>query len=818
MAIKLADVLLYLGVDDDKLSAGLKAAENVADSWGKNVSGKLNDVMRGSLERVGHMATDMVATGVRSAAGLVVESIAAAGDLGESINKVNVVFDTSSETIQRWSQGASTALGQSRQQALEAVGTFGNLFDSMGIGSEKTAEMSTGLVELASDLASFNNIDPSIALEKLRAGIVGEVEPLRTLGVNLTAVAVEAKALQMGIVQTDVDMNKLNRATLNLEKANTLAATALAEHGQESLQYREAAQKVAEAEAQIEDVLQGKKPVLDAAQKAQAAYALIFEQTANAQGDFARTSEGAANAQRILDAQMADMKSTIGEAFLPVWNELLIAMNTMLKDAMPGIASFVKGTLGPAILELIATVKEWVSWFMALDPATQGLIAKTAGFIAVLVPLLGILAPVIGAISGLVGIITAVAPVVATAGGAIALLTNPITLVYAAVVGLTVAWHENWFGIRDITAEATSAIGATLSQWWADFKLGASSALDAVRGWWEAHDQDVQAVATTHWATLGSLWQTQWELLRGVSTAGVQFLTGDWDGGLATLSETAGTFWDNVKGLFQNQLDQVRNLFALFGWGDIGEAIVRGIANGISNAASFMAEAAVDAAKRAFDAAAEWLQIGSPSKRAEKELGEPTGVGWGNGVMTGIGKATDGIKDAMAGVFANLAQSANDALANYLQSAAQYSGDYLNDWLMDVPEALREDAKTIGQYLASIKETGGDYLNDWLQQVPESMRDIAKQAGEMIAKFGLHPDVVDEALRNVIAGLTSQVRADSSSKLSPATAAVGEVTTSRGDTWSISLVQNFYGQVAPNDVATAAEGGLVRAMRARGMF
>jgi len=687
MAIKLADVLLYLGADDDKLRAGLKAAERSTDAWGKAVSGRLDDVMRGAFERVGQMATNLVVNGARAAAGLVVESVDAASDLGESINKVNVVFDTSAETIQRWSQNAATAIGQSRQQALEAVGTFGNLFDSMGIGAEKTAEMSTGLVELASDLASFNNIDPSIALEKLRAGIVGEVEPLRTLGVNLTAVAVEAKALQMGIVQTDVDMTKLNRATMNLEKANAEAAKALAEHGQESLQYREAAQKVAEAEARIEDVLKGKKPVLDAAQKAQAAYALIFEQTANAQGDFARTSEGAANAQRILDAQMQDMKATIGEAFLPAWNELLLAMNVMLKDAMPGIAAFVKGTLGPAILELIATVKEWVSWFMALDPATQGLIAKVAGFTAILVPLLGILAPVIGAISGLVGIITAVAPVVATAGGAIALLTNPITLVYAAVVGLTVAWHENWFGIRDITAEATSAIGETLSQWWSDFKLGASSALDAVRGWWEAHDQDVQALATTHWATLGALWQTQWDLLRGVSTAGVQFLTGDWDGGLATLRETAGTFWDNVKGLFQTQLDQVRNLFDLFGWGDIGEDIVRGIADGISNAASFMADAAVDAAKRAFDAAAEWLQIGSPSKRAETELGEPTGEGYGVGLKRSIGKVAADMKAGLSSMFTAAAPAPVAATATATPAAGPINITINNSYYGPADEA-----------------------------------------------------------------------------------------------------------------------------------
>lgn len=591
MAIKLADVLLYLGATDDKLKADLKSAENLTDGWGRAVSGRLNDVMRGAFERVGQMATNLVVNGARAAAGLIVDSVDAAGDLSESINKVNVVFDTSAATIQKWSEGSSTALGQSRQQALEAVGTFGNLFDSMGITSEKTAEMSTSLVELASDLASFNNIDPAIALEKLRAGVVGEVEPLRTLGVNLTAVAVEAKALQMGIVQTDVDMTKLNGATLKLEKANAAAAEALAKHGAESVEYREAAQKVAEAEAQIENVMKGKKPVLDAAQKAQAAYALIFEQTANAQGDFARTSEGAANGQRILTAQMTDLKATLGEGLIPAWTELLMAINPLLKEAMPQIAAFVKTTLGPAVLDLIATVKEWVAWFMALDPATQGLIGKIAAFAALLVPLLGILAPVIGVISGLVSIFGALIPVVGSVVGAIGLLFTPIGLIVAAVAGLTLAWSQNWFGIQETTTAVTSAIGATLSQWWSDFKLGASTALADVRGWWETHDQDVQAIATNHWAAVGLLWSTQWDLLKGVSTAGVQFLTGDWQGGMETLKETASGFWENVKAIFKTQLDQIKNLFTLFGWGDLGEQIVTGIANGIKGAGNFLYDA-----------------------------------------------------------------------------------------------------------------------------------------------------------------------------------------------------------------------------------
>jgi hypothetical protein len=113
-------------------------------------------------------------------------SIKSASDLEETRNKVKVVFGDMSEDVLKWGDSAALAFGMSKQQALEATGTFGNLFTSMGLGQEASADMSQGLVELSADLASFNNIDPGLVLEKLRSGLVGEVEPLRTLGINLT--------------------------------------------------------------------------------------------------------------------------------------------------------------------------------------------------------------------------------------------------------------------------------------------------------------------------------------------------------------------------------------------------------------------------------------------------------------------------------------------------------------------------------------------------------------------------------------------------------------------------------------------------------
>ena len=126
------------------------------------------------------------------------ETVMAASAAQESVNKMNVVFGASSTAITKFSANAASGLGMSRQQAVEASATFGNLFTSMGLSKAASADMSTGIVQLASDLGSFNNIPIDIMLEKMRSGMVGEVEPLRAVGINLSAAEVKAKALANG--------------------------------------------------------------------------------------------------------------------------------------------------------------------------------------------------------------------------------------------------------------------------------------------------------------------------------------------------------------------------------------------------------------------------------------------------------------------------------------------------------------------------------------------------------------------------------------------------------------------------------------------
>lgn len=229
-----------------------------------------------------------------------VEAVASASDLNESINKSNEVFKQANDVVIAWAQNAANTVGLSRQQAIEAAASFGNLLVTMGQSREKAAEMSTQFVQLAADLASFHNTRVEDALDALRAGLIGESEPLRRFGVLLNEDAVAAKAVALGLA------------------TSTNAVTDQA--------------------------------------KVIARYALIMEQTKTAQGDFARTADGLANSQRRLSAALGDLRETIGAQILPLIgpfvNKLVDVVNAA--NALPGPIKEVAAAIGLAVGAFLA--------------------------------------------------------------------------------------------------------------------------------------------------------------------------------------------------------------------------------------------------------------------------------------------------------------------------------------------------------------------------------------------------------------------------------------------------------------------------------
>lgn len=279
-----------IGIQTDTRDAekGVKSVRQMFGDLGKDIKG---GIAAGLGIGAGLSAFNAVQSMVRGVLDGVRDSITAASDLAESQSKVNVVFGESAAQVQDWSKKSASAFGLSRQAALEAAGTYGNLFQAFGIGREQANQMSTSLVGLAADLASFNNTSVDDAIQALRSGLSGETEPLKRFGVAINDVRLKEEALRLGLIETT-------------------------------------------------------KGVLPTAIKTQAAYALIMKDTALAQGDFARTSDGLANQQKILQANLQNVSAELGEKLLPL----------VLK-----LATFANDVLVPALRDVFGTIDDLVT-------------------------------------------------------------------------------------------------------------------------------------------------------------------------------------------------------------------------------------------------------------------------------------------------------------------------------------------------------------------------------------------------------------------------------------------------------------------------
>jgi len=317
------------------------AAKDAASGAIKNINrslGSIGDAARNAGSKLidfGKAAVTGAAIGAAAIGALIIgKAIPAASDLNEQLSKNIVVFGESSDALVEWSKTTASSLGISQAAALTATGTFGNLFRAIGISEQPAADMSQELVELAADLASFNNASPEEVLEALRSGLVGETEPLRRFGINLNDATIRAEALRLGLIK-------------NINDALTPAA------------------------------------------KAQASYSLILKQSALAQGDFARTSDSVANQQHILAATIDDSMASIGQAFLPIAAAIL----PMLSDAIRAVSETITEDIIPAVQDwfaenepLIRQVIDFVSNVMGAvaDFITQQLVPAIQTVIGVI--------------------------------------------------------------------------------------------------------------------------------------------------------------------------------------------------------------------------------------------------------------------------------------------------------------------------------------------------------------------------------------------------------------------------------------------------
>ena len=227
---------------ESKLKTFKKQLDEIGNAKLKALSEQFKQV-GSKMTNVGKTMTTKVTAPI--AAGFTLASNYAS-DYEENLNKLDVAFGSNSKEVKDWANNARKSFGLSKVQATDAASAFGALGKGIGLSEKEAADMSTTLTGLSADLGSYFNVGTDESAKALEGIFTGESEALKKFGVVMTDTNLQKFAEDQGLVWKELDQT----------------------------------------------------------QKTMLRYQYVLAKTKDAQGDFARTSDGTANSSKIFKASL----------------------------------------------------------------------------------------------------------------------------------------------------------------------------------------------------------------------------------------------------------------------------------------------------------------------------------------------------------------------------------------------------------------------------------------------------------------------------------------------------------------------------------
>jgi hypothetical protein len=214
---------------DEQSELLIRILANISDYMKKmDVAGKRMQSFGASAAKVGRAMTLRVSAPIALLGGVMIKM---GMDAQESENLFTVAMGNMGDAAREWSEDLSDALGLNSFALRENVATLHTMFESMGFASQEAFNMASGMTELAHDMASFFNLKPDEAFMRLRAGITGEIEPLKRLGILVGEQVTKTAAYTAGIAEFGKELTEVQKVQarwLTIQKATVKASGDLA--------------------------------------------------------------------------------------------------------------------------------------------------------------------------------------------------------------------------------------------------------------------------------------------------------------------------------------------------------------------------------------------------------------------------------------------------------------------------------------------------------------------------------------------------------------------------------------------------------------
>lgn len=212
------------------------------------------------------------------------DSLESANEYIEALNLFYVSMGSYAEKAQDYANLVGDSYGVDPAEFMKMQATFMDVSKSFGTASGTAYTMSKALTQLTYDISSLYNLKIDEALNKTRSALVGEIEPIRALGKDLSVANLKLLATELGVTANVDAMNQSEKAMLR-----TIS---------------------------------------------------LLRQSTSAMGDMARTLEQPANQFRILKAQLTLLGRAIGDLFLPLVQKTLPYMIAFVKVGQRIVSAF----------------------------------------------------------------------------------------------------------------------------------------------------------------------------------------------------------------------------------------------------------------------------------------------------------------------------------------------------------------------------------------------------------------------------------------------------------------------------------------------
>lgn len=309
---------------------GMKKASDSTNSFSQNFKNKMDSTGK-KLKSVGTTMSKYLTVPLT---GIGIGLIKVASDAEEMRGKFSVVFADLEQEMRDFAAESSKAWGRSQIDIEGYLAETQNMLVGMGMVREEGSELSKQIVSLGVDLASFNNLSESDALNNLTSAISGNHSASKSLGAVLNENTLAVEMERMG--------------------------------------------------------LQGKFQDLDEATKMEVRYQAILSQSTDAVGDAVRTSDSFANQMRRMKGQIKDVSASFGELLLPYATKVVNKVNDMINwfgnlDESKQKLILVFGALGAVIPPILIGLGFVASAIAAIGLPVAVAIAGIIGLIGILV-------------------------------------------------------------------------------------------------------------------------------------------------------------------------------------------------------------------------------------------------------------------------------------------------------------------------------------------------------------------------------------------------------------------------------------------------